>query len=204
MDTYANFAELSAAECEGVDFSVCVVARDGASTVVVAPHGGGIEPGTSEVAKWIAAGDLSYAVFEGRKSTGNSRLHITSTNFDEPRFLALVRAAEHVLAIHGEGSQELVVYLGGRDVNLGKQIRTALERDGYVVAVHPNPDLQGMALNNVCNRGRRGVGVQLELSSGLRKLFFESLKAEGRAKATSRLREFVDTVRKGLRDGGAL
>lgn len=204
MDTYANFAELNAAEREGVDFAVCVVARDGASTAVVAPHGGAIEPGTSEVAKRIAADDLSYAVFVGRKSTGNSRLHITSTNFDEPRCLALVQAAEHVLAIHGEGSEKPVVYLGGRDAALGERIRTALERDGYVVAVHSDPELQGRALGNVCNRGRRGVGVQLELSSGLRKVFFNSLKAEGRAKPTSRLGEFADTVRKGLRDGGAL
>ena len=204
MDAYANFAELNAAEREGVDFAVCVVSRDGVSTVVLAPHGGGIELGTSEVAKWIAGGDLSYAVFEGRKSTGNSRLHITSTNFDEPRCLELVRAAEYVLAIHGEGSEEPVVYLGGRDTALGERIRAALERDGYSVEVHANPELQGMALANVCNRGRRRAGVQLELSAGLRKIVFDSLDAEGRVRPTIQLGKFAATVRRGLRDGGAL
>jgi phage replication-related protein YjqB (UPF0714/DUF867 family) len=65
---------------------------------------GGIEPGTSEVAKRVAEDDVSYALFEGRKSTGNSRLHVTNINFDEPRCLELVKTADHVLAIHGEGS----------------------------------------------------------------------------------------------------
>ncbi len=78
-DMYANFAALNAMEREGVDFCVCVVPRETISTVILAPHGGGIELGTSEVAKQIAGEDLSCATFEGRKPTGNSHLHITST-----------------------------------------------------------------------------------------------------------------------------
>ena len=204
MDGYVNFAELNAAERQGIEFEVCVLVRDGVATVVLAPHGGGIEPGTSEVAKWVAGEDLSYAVFEGRKSIGNFRLHIASTNFDEPRCLALVQAADYVLAIHGEGSEEPVVYLGGRDGALGERIRTALESSGYSVARHANPDLQGMALANVCNRGRRRAGVQLELSSGLRKMFFDSLNAVGRMRPTRQLGQFAAAVRRGLREGGAL
>ena len=73
MEIYAKFAELKDGERDGVDFRVCVVPREGASTVVVAPHGGGIEPGTSEVARMIAQDDLSLATFEGRKSSGNAR-----------------------------------------------------------------------------------------------------------------------------------
>ena len=204
MDRYANYAQLTAAEREGIDFEVCVLVRNDVPTVVLAPHGGGIEPGTSEVAKWIAGEDLSYAVFEGRKSTRNSRLHIASTSFDEPCCLALVQAADYVFAIHGEGSQEPVVYLGGRDAALGERIRTALESDGYSVERHANPDLQGMAPANVCNRGRRRAGVQLELSSGLRKMFFDSLNAVGRLRPTRQLGHFAAAVRRGLRDGGAL
>jgi phage replication-related protein YjqB (UPF0714/DUF867 family) len=51
---------------------------------VIAPHGGGIEPGTSELATAIAGDDFSLYLFEGLKSAGNGELHITSTNFDEP------------------------------------------------------------------------------------------------------------------------
>lgn len=203
-DTYANFAALNAQEREDVDFCVCAVPRETASTVILAPHGGGIEPGTSEIAKQIAGKDLSYATFEGLKPTGNSRLHITSTRFDEPRSLALVMEADNVLTIHGEASEKPIVYLGGRDTASGAHLRTALEEAKYIVKVHKDPELQGLALTNICNRGRKRAGVQLELSHGLRALFFASLNAEGRTKPTNELVKFTAAVRKGLHAAGAL
>jgi phage replication-related protein YjqB (UPF0714/DUF867 family) len=48
MDVYQNFAELGEAEREDLDFRIYVVRREGSSTVIVAPHGGAIESGTSE------------------------------------------------------------------------------------------------------------------------------------------------------------
>lgn len=197
-DSYANFAALDAKECEGVDFCVCVVTRETTSTVILAPHGGGIEPGTSEVAKQIAGKDLSCATFEGLKPAGNSRLHITSTNFDEPRCLALVMASDNVLTIHGERSEKPVVFLGGKDTVLSKHVRTALEDAKYIVEVHKDPNLRGMDLTNICNRGRKRAGVQLELSLGLRTLFFKSLNAEGRMMPTDELVKFASAVQKGL------
>jgi len=199
MDVYSNFAELKQAEREGVDYRVCIVRRDNSSIVVLAPHGGGIEPGTSEVATKIAEKEFSLAMFEGKKPTGNARLHITSTNFDEPRCLQLAQMTDSVIAIHGEGSKERVVFLGGRDEKLGAQVRAVLESQGYQVKIHENPELQGIATVNICNRGRRGAGVQLELSSGLRKAFFESLTTEGREKPTDELAKFASAVREGLR-----
>lgn len=204
MDVYAKFAELKEAEREGVDYCICVVRREGSSVVVLAPHGGGIEPGTSEVARKIAEDDLSLGIFEGKRSTDNKRFHIKSTNFDEPRCLGLVQATDNVVAIHGERSKEPAVFLGGRDKKLGAQIRAALERHGYIVKTHENAELQGMAIANICNRGRRGEGVQLELSSGLRETFFESLTAEGRKKSTDDLAKFASAVREGLRVARAL
>jgi len=204
MDEYGSFAELNRVERENVDYSVRVVRRDSSSTVIVAPHGGGIEPGTSEVACEIADPDLSLAIFEGKKPKGNRRLHITSTNFDEPRCMDLVKVSDNVVAIHGEGSSAKVIFLGGRDKDLGERIYQALEKYGYNIREHDNPKLRGLAVTNICNRGSRGVGVQLELSSGLRKMFFESLNAEGRKKPTNELATFAGAVREGLRDAGAL
>jgi poly-gamma-glutamate hydrolase-like protein len=60
---------------------------------LVAPHGGGIEPGTSELADAIAASDLSFYTFEGLKPSGNTDLHITSTRFDEPMCLTLLASS---------------------------------------------------------------------------------------------------------------
>jgi phage replication-related protein YjqB (UPF0714/DUF867 family) len=204
MDMYRNFAELGETEIEDIDFRIFAVKREGSSTVIVAPHGGAIEPGTSEVAKVVANNDLSLATFEGIKPENNKRLHITSTNFDEPRCVELVQESDTVVAIHGEASSELFVFLGGRDDELGVQLKAALERYGYAVKIHGNPDLHGLAAENICNRGRHGVGVQLELSSGLRRTFFQSLTDKGRKKHTDELVRFAAAVREGIHTAGRL
>lgn len=198
MAEYPNFAALSAAENEDKDFRVRIEDRKGSPIVIVAPHGGGIEPGTSEIAEAIAGRDLSFADFAGIKSTSNGILHITSTNFDEPRCTALVEAAHHVLAIHGEDSEEPVVYLGGKDSELGGRVRKALATAGFTVKEHPNRQLQGLAKRNICNRNRSGAGVQLELSRGLREKFFQSLNAADRNHPKPGLIRFANAVREGL------
>lgn len=43
-----------------------------------APHGGGIEPGTSEIADAIGGERGSFYTFGGLKSSGTADLHITS------------------------------------------------------------------------------------------------------------------------------
>jgi len=204
MDVYRNFAELSKKEQEGIDFFVTAVKREGSNTTMVAPHGGAIEPGTSEVAQAVASNDVSLALFEGINPTNNNRLHITSTHFDEPRCVALVQESDTVVAIHGEGSSEIAVFLGGRDNDLGAQLKAALERHGYAVRTNENPELQGFASTNICNLGRHGAGVQLELSFGLRKTFFHSLTTKGRKKPTDELFRFAAAVREGLRDSGKI
>ena len=204
MDVYLNFAELNKSEREGIDFLIYAVIREGSSTVIVAPHGGAIEPGTAEVVKEVANDDLSLAIFEGIKSKNNKRLHITSTNFDEPRCVELVQVSDTVVSIHGEKSDELSVFLGGRDIELSTKLKSVLEWHGYSVKTHENPDLHGLNEANICNRGRHGVGIQLELSSGLRRTFFQSLTSKGRKKPTDELARFAAAVREGLHTAGRL
>ena len=98
-DKYASFADLEKGERLGVDYRVRSVSRK-ARTAIVAPHGGRIEPGTSEIAEAIALEDLSFYAFEGIKRRNNGRLHITSTGFDEPACFALVTQAERVITIN--------------------------------------------------------------------------------------------------------
>jgi len=47
---YGSFAELARHEIEGKDYRVEVLERAQASVLVVAPHGGMIEAGTSQIA----------------------------------------------------------------------------------------------------------------------------------------------------------
>jgi phage replication-related protein YjqB (UPF0714/DUF867 family) len=194
-DTYCNFAELAAHEDAGIDYQV-LVRRATPAFAIVAPHGGGIEPGTSEIADGIAAGTHSFYAFDGLKAKGNGKLHITSTRFDEPLCLLLLSSSVVVVTLHGEQSEDGEgVFVGGLDTELGGQICAALTEQGFDVRVHPNPNLQGHEPENICNRGISGAGVQLELSRSVRETLFDSLTKEGRTHPTPRFTVFVTAVR---------
>jgi len=201
-DKYLSFNELSRDETSGMDFSIAVrQARE--SFAIFAPHGGKIEPGTSEIADAIAAIEFSYYAFLGLKATsGNADLHITSTRFDEPMCLTVIGRSNVVLTIHGEDSDAeggAAVFLGGLDDMLGARVGAALEAKSFDVRQHPDPQLQGREPKNLCNRGRSGKGVQLELSRVLRKEMFVSLTPEGREHTTPKFLDFVDALRSALK-----
>jgi phage replication-related protein YjqB (UPF0714/DUF867 family) len=198
-DTYCNFAELARRQRSGIDYGVRV-RRDEPAFAIVAPHGGGIEPGTSELADAIAGETCSFYAFDGLKSSGNGVLHITSTRFDEPLCLLLLRDAATVVTLHGEESEEdgEGVFLGGLDKTLGARIGEALRRKGFDVRTHTDPNLQGCDPDNICNRGTSGRGVQLELSKAVRLTLFESLTRTGRQHPTERFDVFVKAVRRAL------
>jgi phage replication-related protein YjqB (UPF0714/DUF867 family) len=200
-DKYPNFETLSRNETSGVDFGISV-RRARKAFAIVAPHGGGIEPGTSEIADAIAAEEFSFYAFEGLKTSGNADLHITSTRFDEPMCLILAGESDIVLTVHGENSDVDGVFLGGLDEELGGSVRTALETGGFVVLQHPDQRLQGRETDNVCNRGISGRGVQLELSRAVRKEMFVALSREGRKCTTAKFRAFVVAIRSVLEEAG--
>ena len=204
MDRYSNFKALQAEQTEGRDFRVQVAMREDSAVAVIAPHGGAIEPGTSELAVAIAGEELSFVIFEGVMAAQNRDLHITSTNFDEPRCTDVVMRSRTAVAIHGESSQQATVFTGGADMTLCSHISNTLQEAGFAVREHENPNLQGKSRENICNRGTNGAGVQLELSRGLRSTLFESLNAAGRAHRTQMFHQFVSAVRQGLSRAGLL
>lgn len=189
-DLYGDFAALAAAETE-----YHIVERCGTSDVaVIAPHGGGIEGGTTELADAVAGTEHRYYSFQGLKSSGNATLHITSHRFDEPRCLALLATATQVVALHGVGEGEPGVYVGGLDEDLGKRIADALEAAGFTAGPPPG-HLAGRSATNICNRGASGAGVQLELTRALRKTMFQGLGASGRRTTTEVFDRFVASLR---------
>jgi phage replication-related protein YjqB (UPF0714/DUF867 family) len=198
-DTYPNFATLEQHERSGIDYAV-LVRRAEPAFAIVAPHGGGIEPGTSEIADAIAVQRWSFYSFEGLKQSGNRILHITSTCFDEPMCLVMLSDTSRVVTIHGEESDEdgEGVFVGGLDLELGTSIGSLLKVAGFDVRTHPDPNLQGLDPKNICNRGTAGKGVQLELSHSVRETLFESLTREGRKHPTPRFKVLVDAVARSL------
>ncbi|MFT6447142.1 Phage-related replication protein YjqB, UPF0714/DUF867 family [Sulfitobacter pontiacus] len=176
-DRYPDFATLAAAHEQDRDYRITVQDR-GTRVVVLAPHGGSIEPETASIARAVAGDDLSFYLFEALHAGAHGDFHITSHRFDEPRALALVAGADTSVAIHGRKDDGTdTVWLGGRDETLRDAVGDALRAAGFGAAL--NTALPGVHPGNICNRTRSGAGVQLELPRSLRR----SLAEDGRMMA---------------------
>src|SRR5688572_11990091 len=133
---YASFAELSRNHVEGEDFFVDLIARESA-VVVMAPHGGKIEPHTDAIAAAIAADELALYLFRGNLPRNNRQLHLTSHLFDEPRALRAAGSAAVVVAIHGAAGATRWTMVGGRATVLSERISEELRSAGFIVRPCP-------------------------------------------------------------------
>lgn len=188
-DTYSCFAELEKAE-DKKSYNITYDMKNRSSVyAIMAPHGGKIELGTTEVSIAIARNDLSLYIFDANKSNKNKTLHITSSRFDEPKCEKMLVNVETVLAIHGaadpDGDPKEIVWVGG---NLRKKFEIHLKEKlgplGFLVEF--NHKFAGEEPRNICNRGTSQQGMQLELTKSLR----ERLKGDA-----DLLSKFSDAVR---------
>ena len=165
-DTYSCFADLKTHEEQNKDYKISI-SDLGSGITIIAPHGGKIEPGTSDIARKIATERFNYYCFEGIKKENNGRLHITSHNFDEPMAVKMLSGSHIVVAIHACTGNERFVYLGGLDIVLKAVIAKELESRGIIVP-KGHEKFKGLNPDNICNRGANKKGVQLEITRGLR------------------------------------
>jgi len=163
IDKYTCFKELK--QCEN-DFVLDICDRR-TSVTILAPHGGMIEPHTTEIARLIAGDTYNYFCFNGRKEGNNSDLHITSHRYDEEHAVALVKQSLIVVAVHGCTILEPTVFLGGLDSCLKDEIAAELTAADIAVD-QPDSAHSGTHRNNICNRGVTGKGVQMECPRPLR------------------------------------
>lgn len=196
-DHYASFDLLFVHERDEVDYRIRSLIRR-AAVLIMAPHGGGIEPGTSEIALAIAAQDHSLFMFEGIKASGNWRLHIASDRYDLPQARTMARNSDRLVSIHGCREEDAIIYVGGLDVDLGEHIRKELIADRFPVDVSPRSGLGGKSQGNICNGNRRGAGVQLEISRGQRKGMFRELAGHARGEVTGVFSRFCEAVRRAI------
>jgi len=148
------------------------------SVGLLALHGGGIEPGTEAIARFVARETgASLYVYAGRLPRGNLRLHRPSHRNPDLRpllqgFLDRVRVA---ISIHGHGRSPECVYLGGLNEalihRLAQLARAALPYYDWVS--EPSaipPELRGRHPRNTVNLPP-DKGVQLEIPRSLRQIY---------------------------------
>lgn len=188
---YLNFKELITLEREGESF-VRVISPRRSEIVVVAPHGGNLEDGTSEIARAIAGTSFSLYAFESLKEQGDRSLHITSTRFDDPECLRLVKDASTVITVHGCEELEEAVFIGGRDEALQKNLIKALRGAGFKAGAHELH--RGLSESNICNRCDSQAGIQIELSRGIRDLITQTFN-DFSFNEDQKVRSLVATIR---------
>ncbi len=151
-------------------------ARFAGGVAVLAVHGGGIEPGTEELAEYAAAETgCSLYVFSGRLEKGNSRLRRMSRSlFREEDSLRsrVIGQANAVISIHGHGRDANEIYaVGASEVLKGMFVELMAQRlPAFPVVTDPAKipkGLAGLHPDNVVNLPAGG-GLQLELPARLR------------------------------------
>jgi phage replication-related protein YjqB (UPF0714/DUF867 family) len=155
--------------------------------VVIAPHGGDIEPHTDQQAERVASRLAAKAVSswrcKGFKGEGAfARWHITSTDLHEasfPRLNSIIsRGFTYAVAFHGFDDPEILfdILIGGAaPYSLKQDIETAIKGaiTGSDITVHiasPDEKFGGDSLKNIVNRLTAGGanGIQIEQSTRAR------------------------------------
>ncbi|MFI2611730.1 poly-gamma-glutamate hydrolase family protein [Kitasatospora sp. NPDC018619] len=192
-------------------------------TTVIAPHGGGIEVGTSELCLAVAGyhpADLAptpaagpthdFWLFEGLRSANNSELHVTSTHCDDGVARAMCAGSLNVLSLHGctaaqagleAGAQGVLV--GGLNPTFRQYLTEELTAAGIrAVTASGEEEIAGISPENICNRSLLGMGAQLEMTTELRAAMFapgKNTRAERAANTLPLFWSFTTAVRTAIR-----
>ena len=178
---------------EGRDYDVNIT-NPGSGVTALSFHGGLIERNTSEISLELARryGWNRYDFNAHGTSqclagtyTNLEKLHITATNFDDPRAVALVAAHPKAIAIHGHGRsyQRGSICVGGKDAAARDAFRSYINNHAAAWSAYPlnaidattatsgdcsAVDLKGKDDANLVNRTSSSAGLQLEVQSGFR------------------------------------
>jgi len=180
-DLYSSFEELAHREEEERDFSITQIFHH-SPILIVAPHGGLIEGGTSEIADGIVDGRLNGYFFngltykstfdqlyKGREGGTARRMHLKSTRPQGERLDEALDHAELVVGVHGWWVPSEDLYIGGTQRQVMEALHASLRTEGFSAryATESGFDIRGIHPKNFINRNQQGV--QIELCYGLRK-----------------------------------
>jgi len=231
-DHYDSMTALYAHEVEGVNFTkewyrhrwryeTFKNYKEENEIFIMAPHGGGIESGTTELAlaaagftddfngKPATSDTYDYFIFSGiNPRNQNGRLHVTSSHYNDPVANELVRNSLISLAFHGctdtqpvesTGSGYKACLIGGLDKPFKQKLKQRLQKAGFNAFITTQKELNGDLPDNIINKNKRKAGAQFELTTSLRKSFYGINNPGGRRTSTNAdFWLFIDTIRKSI------
>ena len=168
--------------------------------IVMAIHGGGIEPGTSEIALAVAGyhpdtlvasvddlGLHDFWLFEGLLPSGNGKLHVTASHYDEPIATELVQNARRCISLHGCSDTQAngKIQIGGRDHQLRDIVLEELTIAGIPAEITTNKMLGGESPDNIANKTKIPGCAQLEMGTSYRSSLFGTNTQSQRKKTTN-------------------
>ena len=168
--------------------------------IVMAIHGGGIEPGTSEIALAVAGyhpdtlvasvdnlGLHDFWLFEGLLPSGNGKLHVTASHYDEPIATELVQNVRRCISLHGclDTQANGKIQIGGRDHQLRDIVLEELTLAGIPAEITTNKMLGGESPDNIANKTKILGCVQLEMGASYRSSLFGTNTQPDRKKTTN-------------------
>ena len=165
---HSNLDELKKSKQEGTDFRI--ISRDREHNVtIVSPHGGRIEAHTSEIAVVLADKKYNLFDFQGIQQKDNfHELHIMSTNFMDSNLNKMLEHSNICISVHGckssNSKEKEVIFIGGKNREVVRKLTKELQE---FFTIGDSSKFPAKGENNFVNAV--DIGVQLELSSGLRK-----------------------------------
>jgi phage replication-related protein YjqB (UPF0714/DUF867 family) len=168
---------------------------NGTGLVVIAPHGGGIEPHTDQQAEHVASRLVAKAVSlwrckgwwdPNRQGNAFDHWHITSTEIHEasfPRLNSIIsRGFTYAVAFHGFHQPEILIGGGSAAESLKQEIKTEIEGkiagSGICVRIaSSNEGYGGDSRQNIVNRltADGESGIQIEQSRQARSSLWQKI-----------------------------
>lgn len=186
-------------------------------TAILAPHGGGIEAGTSELCVAIAGyhpasmamtpPTYDYWMFEGLRPSNNDELHVTSTRCDDQVARSLCGGSLNALGLHGCSPEQVglaggaqAVLVGGRNDTFKRHLLQELAGHGFrAIDAAERGVLDGDEPANIANRTLLGAGGQLEITTPLRAAMFGAATRPERKDTTTKVFwDFVAATRSAI------
>lgn len=172
VDKYPSYDEMAANHVEGEDYIISYNIRPPNRVSSIAVHGGGIEVGTTELAREVGAiNSHNFYTFEAKMPSNNGDLHITSIRFNEARALNVQDQSDFTISFHGAAGDTPKSLMGGIDLVKSSQVADALTAAGFVTEI-ASEELNGNSPSNIANKNRTRAGVQIELTTEQRIQFF--------------------------------